>query len=144
LIPLPRSGTASKPLIHPQANRIVNAKDEARQQPASNFQIAKAYLAAADPNFVKRNWAQVMADRLKLKTGTNRTRSERAVMDHAFDSIREMALLLPDLRSSNGFFVVFIFLIFCRKIRHNSNFEKCNNHRFRGFRKYYFKNKVCS
>jgi hypothetical protein len=75
------------------ARRIVHVKNEACQQPAINLQIAKAYLAAADPNFIKRDWGQVMAEFVKTKTGTNRTRSERAIMDHAFDSIRDLELI---------------------------------------------------
>jgi len=34
-----------------------------------------------------------MVEYVKTKTGTNRTRSERAVMDHAFDSIRDLELI---------------------------------------------------
>jgi len=30
---------------------------------------------------------------VKLKTGSNRTRSERAVLDKAFDSIRDLQLI---------------------------------------------------
>lgn len=75
------------------ARRILNAKNEACQQPAINLQIAKAYLAAADPRFIKRNWAEVMTGFVKTKTDTNRTRSERAVMDKAFDSIRDLELI---------------------------------------------------
>jgi integrase len=75
------------------ARRLIHVKNEACQQPAINLQIAKAYLAAADPNFIKRDWSQVMAEFVKTKTGTNRTRSERAIMDHAFDSIRDLELI---------------------------------------------------
>ena len=75
------------------ARRLINAKNEACVQPAINLQIAKAYLAAADSNFVKRTWREVMADFVKIKTGSNRTRSERAVFDKAFDSIRDLQLL---------------------------------------------------
>lgn len=75
------------------ARRIINAKNEACQQPAINLQIAKAYLAAADPRFIKRNWAEVMVEFIKTKTGTNRTRCERAVMDNAFDAIRDLELI---------------------------------------------------
>ncbi len=34
-----------------------------------------------------------MAEFVKTKTGSNRTRSERAVMDDAFDSIRDLQLI---------------------------------------------------
>lgn len=57
------------------------------------LQIAKAYLAATDQSYVKRTWCEVMAEFVKIKTGSNRTRSERATMDKAFDSIRNLQLL---------------------------------------------------
>jgi hypothetical protein len=75
------------------ANRLLHAKNEAFKQPAINLQIAKAYLAAADENFIRRTWKEVMVDFVKVKTGSNRSRSERAVMDKAFDSIRDRQLI---------------------------------------------------
>ena len=74
------------------ATRLLHAKNEAAQQPAINLQIAKAYLAATDASFVKRTWREVMVDFVKVKTGSNRTRSERAIMDKAFDLIRDRAI----------------------------------------------------
>jgi integrase len=75
------------------ALRIFNAKNEAREQPVINLQIAKAYLAAADSSFVKRTWREVMAEFVKTKSGSNRTRSERAVLDKSFDAIRDLQLI---------------------------------------------------
>jgi integrase len=75
------------------ATRLLHAKNEAAQQPALNLQIAKAYLAAADSSFVNRTWSEVMATFVKTKTGSNRTRSERAVLDKAYDSIRDRQLI---------------------------------------------------
>ena len=75
------------------AQRLANALNEACKQPAINLQIAKAYLAAADSGFVKRTWREVMAEFVKIKTGSNRTRSERAVLDKSFDSIRDKQLI---------------------------------------------------
>ncbi|MCU0786127.1 MAG: tyrosine-type recombinase/integrase [Verrucomicrobia bacterium] len=76
-----------------EARRLLNAKNEAHQQPALNLQIAKAYLAAADANFVQRTWREVMQEFVTTKTGSNRLRSERAVLDGAFDSLRDRALI---------------------------------------------------
>ncbi len=59
------------------------------RQPPLNLQTAKAYLAAADANFVRRNWSEVKVEFVKTKTGSNRTRSERAVADRAFDLLRD-------------------------------------------------------
>jgi integrase len=75
------------------AKQIVEAKNQAERQPEINLQIAKAYLAATDESFVKRTWREVMAAFVKTKTGSNRTRSDRAILDKAFDSIRDMQLL---------------------------------------------------
>jgi integrase len=75
------------------ARRLANALNEACKQPAINLQIAKAYLAAADSGFVKRTWREVMAEFVKIKTASNRTRSERAVLDKSFDSIRDRQLI---------------------------------------------------
>lgn len=76
-----------------QAQRLFHARNEAHQQPAINLQIAKAYLAAADPTFIKRTWREVMLEFVKVKSGTNRTRSDRAVAVKAFDPIRDMQLI---------------------------------------------------
>jgi hypothetical protein len=62
-----------------KARQIVEAKNLAERQPEINLQIAKAYLAAADSNFIRRTWREVMAEFVKTKRGSNRTRSERAV-----------------------------------------------------------------
>lgn len=71
----------------------MEAKNQALRQPVLNLQIAKAYLAGSDPSFVHRKWSAVMAEFVATKTGTNRTRSERAIADKAFDSIRELQVL---------------------------------------------------
>jgi integrase len=75
------------------ATRLLHAKNEAAKQPAINLQIAKAYLAATDESFIKRTWREVMIDFVKVKSGSNRTRAERAVMDKAFDTIRDRQLI---------------------------------------------------
>jgi integrase len=75
------------------ARQLVAAKNQAEHQPEINLQIAKAYLAAADQNFINRTWREVMTEFVKTKSGTNRTRSERAVMDKSFDSIRDLQLI---------------------------------------------------
>src|ERR1700733_5661991 len=76
-----------------QAQRIIQSKNGALQQPAINLQIAKAYLAATDPNFIKRTWREVMAEFVNVKTGSNRKRSERAFNEKAFHSILDLLLL---------------------------------------------------
>ncbi len=76
-----------------EATQIVVAKNQALRQPALNRQIAKAYYAGADPNCVRRRWRDVMAEFVETKSGSNRTRAERAVADKSIDSIRDLELL---------------------------------------------------
>ncbi len=76
-----------------EARQIVETKKQAERQPVLNLQIAKAYLAGADSNFVRRTWSEVMAEFLKTKAGRNRTRYERAITDKAYDSIRGLHLI---------------------------------------------------
>ncbi len=75
------------------AVRIVQAKNDAERQPVLNLQIAKAYLAGADSNYVKRAWADVMSEFVQNKSGSNRRRYEVAIADKAYDSIRNLSLL---------------------------------------------------
>ena len=76
-----------------EARQVVEAKNQAERQPVLNLQIAKAYLAGADSNFVRRTWSEVMAEFLKTKSGKNRMRYERAIADKAYDSIRGLHLI---------------------------------------------------
>jgi integrase len=76
-----------------EAREIVEAKNAAERQPVLNLQIAKAYLAGADSGFVKRTWREVMDEFVRVKQGTNRTRSERAMADKAFDLIRDLEVI---------------------------------------------------
>jgi len=76
-----------------KALRLLHAQNEAQEEPAINLQIAKAYLAAADESFVNRTWCEVMAEFVKTKSGNNRIRTDRAVLDKAFDSIRDLQLI---------------------------------------------------
>jgi len=76
-----------------EAKEIIEAKNAAERQPVLNLQIAKAYLAAADSSFVKRTWREVMDEFVRVKRGSNRTRSERAMADKAFDMIRDLQVI---------------------------------------------------
>jgi integrase len=80
----------SQPL---EAKRLLHAKNEADHQPAINLQIARAYLAAADPGVTERTWQQVMEEIIKLKEGSTRHRWETAINDSAFDSMRRLVVL---------------------------------------------------
>jgi integrase len=73
--------------------RLLHAKNEAHQQPAFNLQIARAYLAASDPEIVKRTWQTAMNEIVRTKRDATRIRWERAIKDRAFDLIRGMSIL---------------------------------------------------
>jgi|GEM_PF-556526 len=73
--------------------RLLHAKNEAHQQPVFNLQIARTYLAASDPEIVKRTWQTAMNEIVRTKRDATRVRWERAIKDHAFDLIRNLSIL---------------------------------------------------
>ena len=75
------------------AQRLFQAKNGAHEQPALNLQLARTYLAASDPEVAKRTWQTVMDAVMSTKSGTTLERWDRAVKDHAFDSIRDRRIL---------------------------------------------------
>jgi hypothetical protein len=76
-----------------KATRLFHAKNEASEQPAINLQIARAYLAATDPQIATRNWQLVMDEMAKFKKDSTQERWARAMRDRAFDSIRLLTIL---------------------------------------------------
>ena len=76
-----------------EAHRLVHAQNEAHQQPLLNLQIARAYLAAGDPEIAKRTWHHVMNIIIETKTGSTKNRWIRAAQDAAFDSVRHEVVL---------------------------------------------------
>ena len=72
------------------AKRLLHAQNEAHEQPIINRQIARAYLAAGDPEMVRRTWQVVMEEITRLKGGSTQERWYRACKDHAFDGIRNI------------------------------------------------------
>jgi integrase len=75
------------------AVRLFHSRQEAEQQPAVNLQIARAYLAASDPQIATRDWQFVMDELVKLKKDQTQHRWQTAIKDKAFDSIRHLPLL---------------------------------------------------
>ena len=70
------------------AQRLFQAQNGAHEQPALNLQLARTYLAASDPEVVKRTWQTAMDATTHSKNGVTRESWLRAVKDHAFDSLR--------------------------------------------------------
>jgi hypothetical protein len=75
------------------AVRLFHSRQEAEQQPAVNLQIARAYLAASDPQITTRNWQFVMDELVKLKKDQTQHRWQTAIRDKAFDSLWHQPLL---------------------------------------------------
>src|SRR5271154_6403575 len=75
------------------AVRLFHSRQEAEQQPAVNLQIARAYLAASDPQIATRDWQFVMDELVKLKKDQTQHRWQTAIRDKAFDSIRHLPVL---------------------------------------------------
>ncbi len=75
-----------------EAQKLVNARNDAHQQPALNLHLARAYLAASDPAFVERTWQTVM-DQLQARgKQSSRERYEDVFKSPAFDPLRHKRL----------------------------------------------------
>jgi integrase len=75
------------------AQRIFHAKNEAYRQPQVNLQIARAYLAAGDPQLIKRTWQEVMDSAASTKRGDTLNRWQSAMREEPFNQIRAMTVL---------------------------------------------------
>ncbi len=76
-----------------EAKTLLHAKNEAARQPTLNLQIARTYLSATDPAIASRTWQLPMDEMTKLKRGSTRIRYERAMLDEAFNGIRNLPIL---------------------------------------------------
>ncbi len=76
-----------------EAERLLNAKNEAQENPGFALHIAKAYLAAADPTITKRTWRYVAEELIKTKHGENAVRWARAIKDKALARILDLPLI---------------------------------------------------
>ena len=76
-----------------EAERLCHAKNEATRQPLVNVQIARAYLAANDPQIANRTWLEVAKALASAKHGTTQKYYERAFTQKAFDLIRDMTIV---------------------------------------------------
>jgi integrase len=76
-----------------EAMRLLNAKNEALGDPSLALQIAKAYLAAADPLIPKRTWRFVAEELVKTKHGENARRWQNALKDQQIVKILPLTLI---------------------------------------------------
>ena len=76
-----------------EAQRLVDARNEAVRHVAMNLQIAQVYLQHSDPTLATRTWQSVMDAMGPLKTGPTQSRWTSAMRDKAFDLIRNRKLI---------------------------------------------------
>lgn len=76
-----------------EAQRLVNAKNEACRQPVMNLEIARVYLNHSDPAYATRTWQQVMDEMARQKKGETQKRWQRAMREEPFDLIRKKVLV---------------------------------------------------
>ena len=75
------------------AQRLLNAKNEAFEQPILNLALAKAYASAHDPKMATRAWREVMAEMQSHGRASTQQRCRRAMNSRAFDAIRDKNLI---------------------------------------------------
>jgi len=76
-----------------EAQRLVEAQNQAARQPAMNLQIAQVYLQPGDPALSARTWQNVMEQIASTKTGSTLARWQWAIRDKAFDGFRHRKLI---------------------------------------------------
>jgi integrase len=76
-----------------EALTLLHSKTEAHRQPVLNLHIARTYLTATDPEMAKRTWQAPMDEMTRTKTGPMLIRYRRAMLDKAFDLIRDTPIL---------------------------------------------------
>jgi len=76
-----------------EAERLVNAKNEALRNPHMNLQIARAFLFGADERLVKRTWNEVFDALIEGKHGPTQVRWQTARKEKPFDLIRHKPLI---------------------------------------------------
>jgi hypothetical protein len=84
-----------------ETKTLLHARNESFRQPILNLQIGRTYVAASDPLASKRTWKSPMDEMTRTKTGATRIRHERAMMEEAFDTIRNR----PIVETNSGHFL---------------------------------------
>jgi hypothetical protein len=76
-----------------EARKIVQAKNDAVNQPLMNMVMAKAYLAAKDPKLITRTWADVFDRFCKRSNDRTRMRHERVIRTKAMQFLKPKVLV---------------------------------------------------
>src|SRR5271166_2691791 len=87
-----------------EAKSLLNARNEAQRQPVLNLHLARAYLTASDPAFVKRTWQTVMEQLQSRGKNSRRERYASVFKSPSFDGLRNKELLET---TADDFFAVF-------------------------------------
>jgi integrase len=75
-----------------EAQRLLNARNDAESQPQFNVALARVYLNGADPKLATRTWQEVMEHIVARKSGETKRRWETAIIDRNFDCIRNLCV----------------------------------------------------
>src|SRR5688572_29725598 len=70
-----------------EAERLLQARNDADRQPQMNMQLAQVYLRHSDSALSKRTWQHVMDTMAPLKSGPTQARWTYAMRDKSFDLI---------------------------------------------------------
>ena len=73
-----------------EAQRLLQAQNDALSQPHFNLALARVYINGADPKLGSRTWQEVMEHIVAKKTDETRRRWEVAIKDKNFDCIRNL------------------------------------------------------
>jgi integrase len=76
-----------------EAERLVQAKNDALRQPQLNLHIAKAYLVGIDSGIATRTWQHALNALIDSKQGENQARWQRAAKDKALDHVRDRVII---------------------------------------------------
>lgn len=76
-----------------EAERLLQAMNEAHKQPTLNLALGRAYLSAHDAKMCTRTWQAVMDEMAKHGKPSTQVRCARALRSHAYDSIRNKPLV---------------------------------------------------
>jgi integrase len=76
-----------------EAERLLNAMNESHREPTLNLNLARAYLAAHDPQMAKRTWQAVMDEMATHGIPSTQVRCARGFRSKAYDPIRHKPIV---------------------------------------------------
>jgi hypothetical protein len=75
-----------------EAQRLLQAHNDAEAQPHFNLALARVYINGADPKLGTRTWQEAMEHIVEKKTDETRRRWDVAILDKNFNSIRNLPI----------------------------------------------------